>query len=448
VLLSSCQVDLGLLKGSVELATKAGESILFIGTDISPALLSVGYIVKLQVGILVLAGSLIGWTLVIPFIATPEGMEAASALDIAWTLWSTKIRYLGVGAMLVGGVWSIISVRKGVMSGLKGLKGAVGSESEKAVDLGLWPILMLFLTCFMIMLFLYNHLIGNFGVSFFTTLIMIFSSFVFVAVSSYVCGLVGSSNNPVSGMTISALLVTASLFLIMGFKGDNAILATLGVAAVVCCAACTAGDCSQDLKTGSLIGARPRSQQIAQVIGVVIPAFTIAPVLHLLHSQYVIGEGLKAPQATLFKSIAEGLFGGGNLPYDFIIAGVILGIIVVFLDKLVFEKKGGFRLYIMPIAVGIYLPITLNVPIFLGALIRHFVDKSRHASQDDGSDNGTLLSSGLIAGEAIMGVLIALVMYYSIDLKMNVLGNTVSEIVSLFALAGVGYFLFKVAKRS
>ncbi len=444
---------LALLKGSVEIATKFGQSVGFIGLDISPALLSVGYIVKLQVGILVLAGSLIGWTLVIPFLGTPEAYVDLSALDLAWTLWSTKIRYLGVGAMLTGGVWSIISVRRGIVSGMQGLKAAYQNKSNTPsdrmdTDMSLMAIFTIFVLCFAIMLFLYNSLIASFGISLMTTLIMVLAAFIFVAVSSYVCGLVGSSNNPVSGMTISALLVTSVLFLILGFKGDSAILATLGVAAVVCCAACTAGDCSQDLKTGTIVGATPRAQQIAQVIGVCIPAFVIAPVLTLLHSAYGIGVGLKAPQATLFASITKALFGNGDLPMNYVIAGILLGIAVIILDKVFFEKRGGFRLYLMPIAVGIYLPITLNVPIFLGALIRHFVEKSRKTPVDEGNDKGVLVSSGLIAGEAIMGVVIALFLFFNINLKMDVFSHLTGEILSVIALALVGMFLMKTAKKS
>ncbi len=444
---------LGIFKGSVEVATKFGSSVGFFGLDISPALLSVGYIVKLQVGALVLLGSMIGWVFVIPFLGTPEQYADLSALDLAWVLWSTKIRYLGVGAMLTGGVWSIISVRQGIVSGMKGLKAAYDNKSQTATaridtDLSLMVIGMIFIACFCIMLFLYNSLIASFGISLLTTVAMIFASFIFVAVSSYVCGLVGSSNNPVSGMTISALLVTSVLFLIMGFKGDSAILATLGVAAVVCCAACTAGDCSQDLKTGSILGATPRSQQIAQVIGVLIPAFVIAPVLTLLHSAYGIGTGLKAPQATLFASITKALFGNGELPLNYVIAGIILGIVVIVVDKFYFEKKGGFRFYLMPIAVGIYLPITLNVPIFLGSIIRYFVDKSRGKEIDEGSDKGVLLSSGLIAGEAITGVIIALFLFFEIGLKVDVLSHMMSEIVSVVAMGLVGWFLYKTAKSS
>lgn len=440
-----------LFVGSVEFATKAASSTLFIGSDISPALISVGYIVRLEIAILVFIGGIIGFSVAIPMLGTPEALSNLSALDLAWTLWSTKVRYLGVGAMIVGGVWSIFSVRKGIFAGISGLRSAYAKGSEQAsrvdTDMSLMGMMATLLACFLIMLFLYNSLIGSFGLSLFTTVLMIICSFLFVAVSSYIVGLVGSSNNPVSGMTISALLVSAALFLILGAKGDSAILSTLGVAAVVCCAACTAGDCSQDLKTGSIIGATPKFQQYAQIIGVVIPAFTIAPVLTLLHTAYGIGDGLKAPQASLFASITEALFGKGSLPVNMVIYGMILGVLVLIIDHTLLKNKK-FRLHLMPMAVGIYLPVTLAYPILFGGLIRHWADKARGKNIDDAKDQGVLLGSGLIAGEAIMGVGVALLLYFVGEPIKIGYSLILQEMLSLAFFFGLGFYLFRVAKRS
>jgi putative OPT family oligopeptide transporter len=441
---------LNLFTGEVAVAKKLGNSVLFMGTDVSPALLSVGYIVKLEVAVLVFIGGAVGWFFAIPGLGTPEGMESLSALDLSWTLWSKQIRYLGVGAMITGGLWSIVSVRKGIVSGINGLKDAYkqGESTDRTQkDMPLFGMLAIFMLCFFIMLFLYNGLIKSFGLSLFTTIIMIFASFLFVAVSSYIVGLVGSSNNPVSGMTISALLGTSALFLVLGFKGESAILSTLGVAAVVCCAACTAGDCSQDLKTGSLIGATPKSQQIAQVIGVVIPALVIAPVLSLLHNAYGIGDGLKAPQATLFASITNALFGKGTLPYSMVVIGMIAGAILIFVDSM-FLKDKKFRLHLMPIAVGIYLPVTLAVPILIGGLVRYFVEKKHTGEYLESEDQGVLISSGFIAGEAIMGVIVAIFAYKKINMSLNIYGAGVREIVSLAAFAAVTWLLHSIAKKS
>lgn len=438
------------IMASVEWAKKIGSSTYFVGSDISPALLAVGYIVKLEVAVLVFIGGILGFSLAIPMLGTPEGMEGLGALDLAWTLWSEQVRYLGVGAMIVGGVWSIISVRKGISAGLEGLsaryKGSSETVSRTDQDMPLMGIMAVLLVCFLIMLGLYNYLIGSFGLSLFTTVLMIVCSFLFVAVSSYIVGLVGSSNNPVSGMTISALLVSAALFLVLGEKGDSAILSTLGVAAVVCCAACTAGDCSQDLKTGYIIGATPKFQQYAQIIGVLIPAFTIAPVLTLLHEAYGIGDGLKAPQATLFASITKALFGDGTLPVNMVIAGMVLGVVVLVIDGTVLKNKK-FRLHLMPLAVGIYLPVTLAYPILAGGLIRHWVEKKR-TLEDESKDQGVLLSSGFIAGEAITGVLVALFLYFGGSVFDFGLGQGTRELISIALFGGLAFYLYRSAKNS
>jgi putative OPT family oligopeptide transporter len=426
--------SLGLFKGSVEKAFFAGKSSLFFGGDISPALLAVGYIVGLPVSMLVLVGGALAWFVAIPLMGTPVGMEEASALDVAWTLWSTQVRYIGVGAMVVGGLWSLLGVRKSFVSGLKALGGSQGKT-----DLSPSIISTLLILNIIVMAFLYHSMIGTWGATLITTAAMVLASFLFVAVSSYVVGLVGSSNNPVSGMTISALLGTSALFLVFGFQGESAILATLGVAGVVCCAACSAGDCSQDLKTGSLIGASPRAQQIAQMIGIVIPAFVIAPTLTLLHNAYGIGDKLKAPQATLFASLTKAIFGDGTLPQDKIIIGAILGVLVIAIDSL-FLKKKKFRLHLMPIAVGIYLPVTLATPMILGGLVHHFVQKKKGVI-DEGSDQGVLFSSGLVAGESLMGVGIALMISLGVNLSIAGIPDTLVEILSVVGMLALTYVL-------
>lgn len=442
---------LALVSGSIEWATSLSKKIFFFGSDVSPALVAVGYIVKLEVAFLVLLGGVIGWVIGIPLLGTPLGMEESSALDIAWSLWSGQIRYIGVGAMIVGGLWSIVSVRKGISKGLGEMVKTYQNKSEATVkredqDISIGLMLGVFIVCLGLMFGLYYYLIGSVGVTILSTLLMFIASFIFVAVSSYIVGLVGSSNNPVSGMTISALLGTAIFFLVMGFQGESAILATLGVAAVVCCAACTAGDCSQDLKTGSLIGATPKYQQMAQMIGVIIPAFVIAPVLTLLHNAYGIGDGLKAPQATLFASITKAIFGAGELPYNMIAIGAVLGILVLFIDKFFCEKRGKTRLHLMPIAVGIYLPVTLAVPMFLGGLIRYFKDKRDGESELEAHDGGVLVSSGIIAGEAIMGIGIAVLLTLGINFSVDITAM-VKELLSIGALVLSVWFVYRFARK-
>ncbi len=438
-----CSGALGALSGVVEYAARVKNSIFYFGADISPALMAVGYIVRLPIAMLVFLGGAVGWLLAIPMFGIfgiPEVLEGETAGQTAWNLWKAKIRYMGVGAMVVGGLASIFSVRSGIASGFRRLAGVgLVQPNEKTIrterDISPLGLAGALVGAVVLVFFLYWSLVGSWPVSLLTTGIMVALAFVFVAVSSYVVGLVGTSNNPVSGMTISALLATAALFLALGYQGDSAILSTLGVAAVVCCAATTAGDCSQDLKTGVLVGATPRYQQYGQILGVLIPVFVVAPVLSLLHSSYGIGEQLKAPQATLFASLAEALFGDKDLPYDMVAYGAAIGVVVLIADAFLKRARSPYRLYLMPLAVGIYLPITLSAPILFGGLVRYFAERSRQSRPGE-TDSGVLLGSGFIAGEAIMGILIALLVFLNVDAK------NIKLVTSTLVLGAVAVYLF------
>ncbi|MCB1198666.1 MAG: oligopeptide transporter, OPT family [Deltaproteobacteria bacterium] len=438
--------------GSVEKAFMLGKSVLFLGADVAPALVGVGYIINLHIASLVFIGGVIGWFIGIPLLGTPEQYADLTGLDLAWTLWSKEVRYVGVGAMIIGGIWSIVSVRKGIMSGLSEIKTAYKTDTSQVAhtdkNMNAWAMLILFCIAFVGVFGIYYFLLGALGITLLSTLLMIVLAFFLVAVASYIVGLVGTSNAPVSGMTISALLVTSGLFLALGMHGDSAIIATLGVAAVVCCAISTAGDCSQDLKTGHMLKTSPGSQQWAQVIGVVVPTLVIPPVLALLHHAYGIGDGLKAPQATLFASIVDAFFGDGSIPINMVVYGAVMGIVMILVDELYLKAKGGFRLYLMPTAIGIYLPITLAVPIFTGGLIRYLVEKRRTSAIEESKDKGVLLGSGFIAGEAIMGVLIAILVFKKIDISVDWFGPELIHVLSIAAFLFISGYLYKVAKRS
>ncbi|MBN1355479.1 oligopeptide transporter, OPT family [bacterium] len=436
-----------ILRPVIEAAARTGNRLFFFGMDASPALIAVGYIIRLNIASLVFLGGFIGWVVVLPFLDIPAGIEyPGSPAQICWELWSSRIRYLGVGAMIVGGLWSILSVRSGIKQSIrmvlrgKSRSGAASSSGDE--DLTGRFIRLVFLVAVLITAGLYFSFTGSTVLTLLTTGIMIVAAFFFVAVSSYIVGLVGSSNNPVSGMTICALLGTGILLFMLGIRGDNAIYATLGVAGVVCCAACSAGDISQDLKTGYLVGAKPKHQQFAQILAVIIPTVTIAPVLSLLHNAYGIGIGLKAPQASLFASITQGMFGDGTLPYDMIGAGIVLGISIIGLDMLLSRRKSRFRLHIMPVAVGIYLPLSLSVPIFIGGLLS--LDRSgveRVSPSADTGNGGILVSSGLIAGEAIMGIVLAVFIYFDWILKVTPAESGFTRILQIsattLAMAGI-----------
>ncbi len=399
-------------RGTAEVAGRLAGTVLYAGTDVSVALLGVGVIVGVEIGIAALLGSVIAWVFAIPVLYWQNPLPEQSAMDAAWNLWSGQVRYMGVGAMIIGGLASMWKIRGGIaraanhlLSGI-GRGGQVLARTDK--DLPNSVVGAAFALVAIGTFVLYRSVTGSASIAITAGAVMLMSSLFFVAVSSYVCGLVGSSNNPISGTTICALMFSSVVLLLLGMTGSAGILGALGVASIVCCAAATAGDTSQDLKTGQLVGATPRLQQTGQFIGILVPVFTIAPVLTLLHEAYGIGTGgpsaLLAPQATLFASIAKGLFADSSIPWGMVWTGAAIAVAILLLDGLLERSGSRFRAHVMPVAVGIYLPLSLMVPIFLGGLVSQRL--SRHS--EGAQHNGLLIASGLIAGEALAGILIAI----------------------------------------
>ncbi len=409
---------IGILRGVLEIAILKGNRIIFFGGDISPALVAVGFIVRLNIAVLIFIGGALSWLIGIPILG--NGLEyATNPLDGAWEIWSSKIRYVGVGAMVIGGISSIYRVRNGLVNAIKVLKNSHSSSSTKNMlrnERNISPKSINILSALAIILVgsVYFYITQNVGIALLTTVIMVIMAFFFTAVASYIVGLVGNSNSPVSGMTITAVLFTGGLLYIFGFSGTEGMVATLGVAAIVCCAACTSGDVCNDLKTGQLVGASPYRQQIMQIIGVGVASIVMAPIMQLLHENTPGGIGgreLAAPQAGLFASLANGFFGDGDLPWNMVSIGAVLGIFILLGDSFLEEKKHSFRLHLMPVAVGMYLPFGLSTPILLGGLMAYFIDKQKKAnsSTDASLQNGILVSSGLIAGESLMGIVLAFI---------------------------------------
>jgi putative OPT family oligopeptide transporter len=408
-----------------------GKGIAYFGTNLSPALLGVGYIVGLNVGVLVLIGGMISWNVAIPvysafFLDGNPGLAASlagvSAEDAAGAIWSAQIRYLGVGAMLVGGVWALISIRESLLSGIKsGLAaaragaGTVVAHTEQ--DLPMKAILIGTLLFTVPLFLLYQSIVGDVMVSLPMTIIMIVAGFLFCSVSAYMAGLVGSSNNPVSGITICTILFASLVLLaLMGRGAPLGPVAAIMIGAVVCCSACIGGDNLQDLKCGYIVGATPWKQQVMLAIGAASSALVMAPVLNLLLKAYGIGvpsaehpNPLIAPQATLMASVAKGMF-GGHLPWGMIEIGGLIGAAVIAWDQWLRKRGAKFRAPVLAVAVGIYLPLELSVPIFVGGLIAHLVERKLGGPEaaERAGHNGMLFAAGLITGEALMGIVIAI----------------------------------------
>ena len=445
----------GILKGGLETAMLSGNRIFFFGGDISPALLAVGFIVKLNVAVLIFIGGFIGWLVGIPLLG--HGLEhAANPVEGAWELWSTQIRYVGVGAMVIGGMSSIFRVRKGLVDAIKVLRDSqIGKDQNNTPpnqrDIPSKAINIFSALAVVLVGGVYYYITNDVAITAVTTIIMLIMAFFFTAVASYIVGLVGNSNSPVSGMTITAVLFTGGLLYIFGFSGTEGMIATLGVAAIVCCAACTSGDVCNDLKTGQIVGASPYRQQIMQISGVAVASLVMAPIMQLLHETTPGGIGgreLAAPQAGLFASLAKGFFGDGVLPWNMVAIGSVIGIIILIGDSLLESKNTKFRLHLMPIAVGMYLPFGLSTPILIGGLLAHFILAEDTSGQEPDTvlQKGVLLSSGLIAGESLMGILLAFIAGAGIQSLNLDLDSSLVTSLTLLATAGTIFWLYKSAK--
>ena len=458
---------LSLIASGVEGAWRIGRSAIYFGCDISPALVAVGYIVGLNVSILIFLGGAIGWAICIPvyylFAGYPDPTGVESVVKVMSDTWDSQIRFMGVGAMIVGGLWSIVGVRHGIVKGFQGAVAAYQKRNSQetiertSLDMDIRSIMIMFVPTALAIFLLYRVLTGDWTVGLTAGFVMIAAAFFFVAVSSYIVGLVGSSNNPVSGMTISTMLFASALLLLFGMTGTTGVIASLGIAGVVCCAACTAGDVSQDLKTGHLVGATPRKQQWAQVIGVLVPACVIAPILTILHSAYGIGvevkegvEFLKAPQANLFAGIANAMFmEEGAMPWTMVGIGAGIGVFLIVLDSILKARGSKFRTYVMPVAVGIYLPWSLGVPIFFGGLAAWLTERFSGGGENGKAavHRGVLIGSGLIAGESLMGILVAILTVRNIKLPSIDMGVSLQNGLSVVLLAAVVIGMIVFARR-
>lgn len=369
-----------------------------IGMDVLPALAGVGYICGLKVSSYLFAGGTVAWFVIMPLLSTFGGAEIA-ALD-TWGLWSSYIRYIGAGAVATGGIISLVkslpTIVKTFASAVKLIGSKTGEENRTNRDLPMLFVLTGILACAVAI-----WLIPAIPVNIFGALIIVIFGFFFATVSSRMVGVVGSSNNPVSGMAIATLLLSSILLKATGTSGAAGMVAAISIGSVICIIAAIAGDTSQDLKTGYIIGSTPMKQQIAELIGAIVASVAIGAILYLFNTAWEFGSTeVPAAQATLMKMVVEGVF-GGDLPWNLVFVGVALAVVMEVL-----------AIPVLPFAVGLYLPIHLSSPMLVGGLIRYYVEKRKskkfsNEERETQINKGILFSSGMIAGEGLIGIALA-----------------------------------------
>ena len=479
-LIKFLQVGLKTLAGQIHGILKIGkynigggekEAVLYGGVATSPALLGVGWIIGPRIASFILVGGLLGWTILAPLIALATGLpdpqvlinpdpgmtaeEIRLAIDSQITdamalgggnweigkmiwgffeIWGSYIRYIGVGAMVVGGLYTIFKLRanlaEGIREAISGLKGgSIKAKKRTDQDLNFKFVFLAIGALAIPVFFLYGYISSEWAVSGIMAVFAILFAFIASAIAGYMAGLLGSSNNPISGVTVSVLLITSLILLGFGLSGDiGAYGVAILIAAVICCAAAISGDVLQSMTCGQMIGATPRNQQIAEMVGILAAAPILALVVQALDQAYHIGStNLPAPQAFLMAGIVKGVLGGGMV-WPFVLAGAVLAFVLILID-----------LPVLPVAIGIYLPFTLSIPIFSGGIVRHVTNKViakkyGSAEEEEISDwelaikqtdvkpkekiirTGLLFTAGLIAGEALMGVTVAFMIIGGIDL--------------------------------
>lgn len=405
-----------------------------IGMEVYPALLGVGYIVGPKIASYMFTGSLIGWMVIIPLIClfgpdtwmypAAEGTTIAQlyANGGAAAIWSTYVKYIGAGAIATGGIISLIKSLPLIVTtfrdSMKSMKGSKNTSTERTAQ----DLPMQFILLGVVAMVFIIWVVPAIPVTLLGAVIIVVFGFFFATVSSRMVGLVGSSNNPVSGMAIATLLIATFAIKSSGKTGIDGMTAAIAVGSVICIIAAIAGDTSQDLKTGYLLGATPKKQQMGEMLGVVVSGLAIGGVLYLLDAAWGYGTAeIPAPQAQLMKMIVEGIM-GGNLPWGLVFVGVFLAICLEIL-----------RIPVMPFAIGLYLPIYLNATIMIGGIVRGLLDRRKGVDEKTKTaqaTDGTLYCAGMIAGEGLVGILLAIFAVVGISLDM-------SGVVSLGNIGGV-----------
>lgn len=423
-----------------------------VGVDVLPALAGVGYICGPRISSYMFAGSTLAWFVLMPLITLfgsdlviyPADVSVAELWATGGTgaIWGKFIRYIGAGALAAGGIISLIKSLPMIVRTFaaafksygKGTAGTLRTEQDISMKVVL-------AVCLLIAVFMW--LFPAIPVSFLGALIVLVFGFFFATVSSRMVGLIGSSNNPVSGMAIATLLISTIALKASGSTGSEGMVGAIAIGSVICIIAAIAGDTSQDLKTGFLLGATPKKQQYGELIGVCVSAVAIGAILYLLNAAWGFGtDELGAPQAMMMKMVVEGVM-GGKMPWTLVFTGVFLAVVIEILG-----------LPVLPVAIGIYLPIHLNAAIMLGGLVRLFVEKRKYASEKEKNDSiqsGILYTSGMIAGEGVVGILLAMFAVAKVNTdisdKVN-LGNIGGLVCFALLLLSILYFCSKGRKAA
>jgi putative OPT family oligopeptide transporter len=423
--------------GKFDIGGGENDGFVYGGIALSPALLGVGWIIGPKIASFVLVGGLLGWVIITPLILLATGVPAGlDPLEGFFHVWEEYVRYIGVGAMLVGGLWTIFKLRNNLSDGIKeailGIKsGQKSTKIRTDQDLN-FKYVFLTIGLLTIPVFLvYAWISENWAVSGIMAVFAILFAFIASAIAGYMAGLVGSSNNPTSGVTVSILLITSLILLGFGMSGNvGAYGIAVLIAAVIACCAAISGDVLQSLTAGQIIGATPYKQQLAELVGILAAAPVLAIVVSALHKAYTIGSTeLPAPQAFLMSGVVRGIL-GGEMVWPFVLAGMILAFVLILID-----------VPVLPVAIGIYLPFTLGTPIFAGGVIRHITNRriKKQYGGDDGEEisewelaikqtkvkpkerivrTGLLFTAGLIAGEALTGVIVAFMIIAGLGITM------------------------------
>lgn len=422
-----------------DIASYKGSSV---GIQVLPALAGVGYICGTRISSYLFAGGALSWFVIMPLIALFganavifPGTEPISTLSPG-DLWGTYVKYIGAGAVATGGIISLVKSMPLIIKTFKKAMQGMGKSSAKASSLRTErDIPMPILIVMMVIIAVAIWLLPAFPVNLLGAVIVVVFGFFFATVSSRMVGLIGSSNNPVSGMAIATIIITTLLLKSTGTSGIAGMTGAIAIGGIICVIAAIAGDCSQDLKTGFIVGATPKKQQIGEMIGVVVSAASIGFVLYLLNSVWEFGgKDIPAPQATMMKMLVEGIM-NAQLPWALIFIGVFIAIVAEVL-----------KIPVMPFAVGMYLPFSLSAGIMAGGLVRWFVDKRKGVSDEERKasvDRGTLYTSGLIAGEGLMGIILAalaaleLNIDFSAKFSIGKIGGLIAFALLLLSLAYV-----------